>query len=47
MLQVKIIVVSVALHNFIKQLAVKDVDFQPYDDDGYLLPTKSIGDVKH
>jgi hypothetical protein len=46
MLQVKIIVVSVALHNFIKQLAVKDVDFQPYDD-GDLLPTKSIGDVKH
>jgi hypothetical protein len=44
--QVKIVVASMALHNFIRKYAIKDAEFQPYDDDENLLPTDSIGDDK-
>jgi hypothetical protein len=42
--QVKIVVASMALQNFIRKYAIKDAEFQPYDDDGDLLPTDSISD---
>ncbi|XP_059451159.1 protein ALP1-like [Corylus avellana] len=42
--RVKIVVASMALHNFIRKHAIKDAEFQPYDDDGDLLPTDIIGD---
>jgi hypothetical protein len=42
--QVKIVVASIALYNFIRKHAIKDAEFQPYDDDDDLLPTDSIGD---
>jgi hypothetical protein len=42
--QVKIVAASMALHNFIRKHAVKDAEFQPYDDDEDLLPTESIED---
>jgi hypothetical protein len=42
--QVKIVMATMAFHNFIKKNAINDVEFQPYDDDGDLLPTNSIGD---
>jgi hypothetical protein len=42
--QVKIVVASIALHNFIRKHAINDAEFQPYDDDDDLLPTNSIGD---
>jgi hypothetical protein len=32
------------LHNFIRKHAIKDAEFQLYDDDEDLLPTDSIGD---
>jgi hypothetical protein len=41
--QVKIVVASMALHNFIRKHAIKDAEFQPYDDDEDLLPTDNIG----
>jgi hypothetical protein len=40
--QVKIVVASVTLHNFIRKHAIKDAEFQPYDDDEDLLPTDSL-----
>jgi hypothetical protein len=42
--QVKIVVASMALHNFIRKHTIKDAEFQPYDDDDDLLPTDSIID---
>ncbi|KAK2656004.1 hypothetical protein Ddye_009056 [Dipteronia dyeriana] len=36
--QVKIVIASMALHNFIKILSLKDQEFMPYDDDDELLP---------
>jgi hypothetical protein len=42
--QVKIVVASMALHNFIRKHAIKDAEFQQYDDDEDLLPTDSISD---
>jgi hypothetical protein len=42
--QVKIVVASMALHNFIRKHAIKDAKFQQYDDDEDLLPTDSISD---
>jgi hypothetical protein len=42
--QVKIVVASMALHNFIRKHAIKDAKFQPYDDDDDLLSTNSIID---
>jgi hypothetical protein len=44
--QVKIVVASMALHNFIRKHAIKDAEFQPYDDDRDLLPTDNISDNK-
>ena len=44
--QVKIVVASVVLHNFIRDHEIKDAEFQPYDDDEELLPTDSIGNDK-
>jgi hypothetical protein len=44
--QVKIVVASMALHNFIRKHAIKDAEFQPYDDEENLLPTDNIGDDK-
>jgi hypothetical protein len=40
--QVKIVVVSMVLHNFIRKHAIKDAEFQPYDDDENLLPTDTL-----
>jgi hypothetical protein len=40
--QVKIMVATMALHNFLRKHAIKDVKFQPYDDNEDLLPTDSI-----
>jgi hypothetical protein len=40
--QVKIVVASMPLHNFIKKHAIKDVEFQPCDDDEDLLPTDNL-----
>jgi hypothetical protein len=42
--QVKIVVAFMTLHNFIRKHAIKDVEFQLYNDDENLLPTDSIGD---
>jgi hypothetical protein len=42
--QVKIVVASMALHNFIRKHTIKDAEFQPYDDEKDLLPTDSISD---
>ena len=42
--QVKIVVASIALPNFIRKHAIKDAEFQQYDDDEDLLPTDSISD---
>jgi hypothetical protein len=42
--QVKIMVASMALHNFIRKHAINNAEFQPYDDGEDLLPTDSIGD---
>jgi hypothetical protein len=42
--QVKIVVVSMTLHNFIRKNAIKDAEFQPYDDDEDLLSTDNIND---
>jgi hypothetical protein len=42
--QVKIVVASIALHNFIRKHPIKDVEFQLYDDNDDLLPTDSISD---
>ena len=33
-----------ALHNFIRKHAIKDAEFQLYDDDEDLLPTDNISD---
>jgi hypothetical protein len=44
--QVKIVVASMALYNFIKKYAIKDTEFHPYDDNEDLLSTDSIGDDK-
>jgi hypothetical protein len=41
---VKIVVASMTLRNFIRKHAIKDAEFQLYDDDEDLLPTDSIGD---
>ncbi|KAL4030930.1 hypothetical protein IC575_009185 [Cucumis melo] len=37
--QVKIVVASMALHNFIKVHSKTDFEFKPYDDDEMLLPS--------
>jgi hypothetical protein len=42
--QVKIVVASMTLHNFIRKHAIQDAEFQPYDDDEDLLPTDSFSD---
>jgi hypothetical protein len=42
--QVKIMVAFMAFHNFIRKHAIKDTEFQPYNDDDDLLPTNSISD---
>jgi hypothetical protein len=42
--QVKIIVASMTLHNFIKKHVINDAKFHTYDDEEDLLPTKRIGD---
>jgi hypothetical protein len=44
--QVKIVVTSMALHNFIRKHVIKDVEFQSYDDEEDLLSIDSIGDDK-
>ena len=44
--QVKIVVTSMVLHNFIKKHAIKDAEFQPYDNDEDLLSTDNIIDNK-
>jgi hypothetical protein len=44
--QVKIVVAFMTLYNFIRKYAIKDTEFQPYDDDEDLLPTDSIIDNK-
>ena len=44
--QVKIVVASMAFHNFIMKHVTKDAEFQLYDDDEDLLPTNSISDDK-
>jgi hypothetical protein len=44
--QVKIMVASMALHNFIRKHAINNAEFQPYDDGEDLLPTDNIGDDK-
>ena len=36
--QVKIVIASMALHNFIRIHSIKDQEFMPYDDDDELLP---------
>ncbi|KAL6322718.1 hypothetical protein AAG906_015404 [Vitis piasezkii] len=36
--QVKIVIASMALHNFIRINARMDMEFKPYDDDQGLLP---------
>jgi hypothetical protein len=45
--QVKIVVASMALYNFIRKHAIQDAEFQPYDDDDDLLPTDSLSDNKN
>jgi hypothetical protein len=42
--QVKIVVAFMALHNFIRKHAIKDAEFQPYDDDEDLLSIDSLSD---
>ena len=42
--QVKIVMASMALYNFNRRYTIKDIEFQPYDDDEDLLPTDNIGD---
>jgi hypothetical protein len=42
--QVKIEVTSMTLHNFIRKHAIKNAEFQPYDNDDDLLPTNNIAD---
>jgi hypothetical protein len=42
--KVKIVVASMTLHNFIRKHAIKDAEFQLYDDGADLLPTHSIND---
>jgi hypothetical protein len=42
--QVKIVAASMALYNFIRKHAIKNAEFQPYDDNENLLSTDSIGD---
>ncbi|KAJ8764235.1 hypothetical protein K2173_005975 [Erythroxylum novogranatense] len=37
--QIKIVIASMAIHNFIRLNAQKDEEFSPYDEDGELLPT--------
>jgi hypothetical protein len=43
---VKILVASMTFYNFIRKYAIKDIEFQPYDDDKDLLSTDSIIDNK-
>jgi hypothetical protein len=40
--QVKIVVTSMTLHNFIRKHVIKNVEFQPYDDEKDLLLIDSI-----
>ena len=40
--QVKIVVASMAIHNFIRNHALEDFKFKAYDDDGDLLPTEGL-----
>jgi hypothetical protein len=42
--QVKIVMASMAHHNFIRKCAINDAKFQPYNGDEDLLPTDSISD---
>jgi hypothetical protein len=42
--QMKIMVASITLYNFIRKHAINNAEFQPYNDDEDLLPTDSIGD---
>ena len=42
--QVKIVMAYMALHNFIRKHAIKDAEFQQYDDDNDLLLTNSISE---
>jgi hypothetical protein len=44
--QVKIVMASMTLYNFIRKYAINDTEFQPYDDDEDLLLTNSIIDNK-
>jgi hypothetical protein len=44
--QVKIVVASMNLYNFIRKYAINDTEFQPYDDDEDLLLTDIIIDNK-
>jgi hypothetical protein len=44
--QVKIVVASMALHNFIRKHVIKDAEFQSYDEDDDLLLIDSISDNK-
>ena len=37
--QVKIVIASMVLHNFIRKYADNDQEFQPFDNDDELLPT--------
>ena len=37
--QVKIVIASMVLHNFIRKYVDNDQEFQPFDDDKELLPT--------
>ena len=37
--QVKIVIASMVLHNFIRKYANNDQEFQPFDNDDELLPT--------
>jgi hypothetical protein len=39
---VKIVVASMVFYNFIRKHAIKNAEFQPYDDDDDLLPIESI-----
>ncbi|XP_038973723.1 protein ALP1-like isoform X1 [Phoenix dactylifera] len=40
--QVQIVVASMAIHNFIRNHAIKDLEFQPYDDNEDLLPSDCL-----
>ena len=44
--QVKIVVACMAFHNFIRKHAIKNAEFQPYDDHEDLLRIDSLSDNK-